>query len=165
MAGRMNWSRVAKERVIQERGHEPLARKDRAIVQGRLAEKVEQKKKVKPKTPEQLAAEQAAREKQRIAGRERAKKQAEIAQRKQEERARAQLARKQEEARRKAELEQLHAEHRARFEAKLAAMTPEERKAYFENQTRPRGSRRQVVIVEHRPLEKPAKAGREKSPR
>lgn len=156
MAGRMNWSRVAKERVVHERGHEPLAPTDRTIVQGRLAEKLGPKKKAKRKTAAQLAAEEVEREKRRIAARDRAQKQAA----RHEERVRAQLARKQEEARRKAEVEQRRAEHRARFEAMLATMTPEEKKAYFENQSRPRKPRRQTVVVEHRPLEKPTPRGK-----
>lgn len=163
MAGRMNWTRVAKERVVRERGSEPVAPDDRMVVQGTISEWIRPKGGKAQKSAPLTATELAAQEKRQEVLRDRAIKKALAAQRKREARER-QLANekkaRENKLRSAAKGAQVRAARRAEFENMLAAMTPEERIEFFERQQqrRPRSARREVV-VERRSLGQPTSEG------
>lgn len=154
MAGKMNWTRVRQESLIQRYGYEPLSAEDRTIPEGRQSfdlmgfrsgrtAKGHSSKPWQSKanshsgagttfTAQLDAADARTREK-----REQAQKQRESLEKK------AAAARK----------EKVEAA-RARGAQRLAAMTPEQREAVERKVAAMLDARLRGVIVEHRPLAK-----------
>ena len=147
MAGKMNWTRVAKEKGIQERGHEAIAGRDRAVPHDgpdwtrQLGPKKQKKKLKHEMTPEELAEHEQARAMRRLQAAEARIKVAEE---------RLQKLMKIERLKKTKIEEQKHrAKLSTEFEARLKTMSPEERIAFEQSQSPRFYRKRKPVIVEH----------------
>jgi hypothetical protein len=157
MAGKMNWTRVAKQRVIQERGHEAIAGRDRALPHDgpdwtrQLGPKKQKKKLKHEMTPAERTEQEQARTMRRLEAAE--------AKLKKERESLEKLAKIERLKRQKAEEKERQMRLSAEFEAKLKQMTTEERVAFEQSQFTRVYRKRKPVTVEHAPLKPKAVRG------
>jgi hypothetical protein len=153
MAGRMNWSRAAKEAGVQRYGSERLAARDRSLPRETQADRdaiaAKKRRHIGPRIPPE---EQAARAAKNAEARVRNRAKAQETELKQAEMKAKKLAHAERVRKEKAEERERLAKNSAEFEARLMRMSPEERIAFERSQSHRFYRKQKPVIVEHAPL-------------